>query len=64
LEPDGKYYWIDSYLFSNDPLISEEDKEITSLRGGGTRIMKLKNEDGILTGTRNIILGKNVQDYN
>jgi protocatechuate 3,4-dioxygenase beta subunit len=64
LEPDGKYYWLESCLFNGDPLISEEDQNKTSLRGGGTRILYLKNEDGLLTGTRDIILGKNVPGYN
>lgn len=63
LEPDGKYYWIDSYYFSDDPLLSEKDKQTSTVRGGGSGVLYLKEENNLLIGTRNIILGKNVPGY-
>ncbi|MBD3291266.1 intradiol ring-cleavage dioxygenase [candidate division KSB1 bacterium] len=63
LEPDGKYYWLHSYLFANDPLLSKSDRETNSGRGGGKRILDLNEKNGILVGTRDIILGKNIPGY-
>lgn len=63
LEPNGKYYWIDSYYFSDDSLLTDKDKNSTSIRGGGTNILYLKKENDLLIGNRNIILGKNIPGY-
>ena len=63
LEPDGKYYWIDEYLFEGDPLITEDESSDIAPRGGNSGIISLKKEAGILVGERNIILGKNVPNY-
>ncbi|MGB0176142.1 MAG: intradiol ring-cleavage dioxygenase [Owenweeksia sp.] len=63
LEPDGKYYWIESYLFEGDSLISEAERNTASPRGGHNGIISLKNRDGVWHGERNIILGRNIPDY-
>lgn len=63
LEPNGKYYWIHDYYFADDPSLTEEDKIISSLRGGGNRILDLKKENNLLIGNRDIILGRNVPGY-
>ena len=63
LEPDGKYYWIEEYLFEDDPLLSNEDGSKTLPRGGSSGILSLKKDGNILVGERDIILGKNVPDY-
>ena len=61
-EPDKNEYWIDEYLFNDDPILT--DKERKSCRDrGGSGIIKVKDADGILTAERNIYLGKNVPDY-
>jgi protocatechuate 3,4-dioxygenase beta subunit len=63
LEPDGKYYWINSYYFDDDPLLSEKDR-IASLTGrGGSGILKLERTEAIWVGKRDIVLGKNVPGY-
>lgn len=62
LEPDGKYYWISSFLFEGDPNISDEIMDHEGDRGGNG-IIKLEMRNGILTGIRDIILGKEIEDY-
>jgi len=63
LEPNGKYYWLDSYYFADDPLLTDKDKNNLSIRGGGTNILDLKEENNLLIGSRDIILGKNIPSY-
>lgn len=63
LEPSGKYYWIDSYYFNEDPLLTNKDKNNSIIRGGDNNILKLRKENNLLIGNRDIILGKNVPDY-
>jgi protocatechuate 3,4-dioxygenase beta subunit len=63
LEPNGKYYWIEEFLFDDDTLVSEEDKNKKSPRGGTTGVLSLKKDENVFVGERNIILGKNISDY-
>ena len=63
LEPDGKYYWLEEYLFDEDLLISEDDKNKKSPRGGSSGILTLTYEKNLLVGKRDIILGKNIPNY-
>jgi protocatechuate 3,4-dioxygenase beta subunit len=63
LEPDGKYYWIEEYLFEDDPLLTEKEISKTSPRGGNSGILSLKKEGDLWVGERDIILGKNVPGY-
>jgi protocatechuate 3,4-dioxygenase beta subunit len=64
LEPDGKYYWIEEYLFEDDPLLTKKDISKTSPRGGSSGILSLKKEGDFWVGDRDIILGKNIPGYN
>ena len=64
LEPNGKYYWLGSYHFKGDPLLTEKEIFPESPRGGSSGLISLKKEGGVLVGKRDIILGKNVPDYN
>lgn len=54
-EPDKNEYWIDEYLFDEDPLLTTEFRNQQEQRGGS----------GILTKklVRDIILGKNIPNY-
>jgi protocatechuate 3,4-dioxygenase beta subunit len=63
LEPNGKYYWLGSYFFSDDPKLTEDHWNPKSPRGGSNGIVFLTEEDGILVGRRDFILGKNIPDY-
>lgn len=62
-EPNGKYYWIEEYLFEDDPLLSNEDRSNTLPRGGSSGVLSLIKEDGLLVGERDNILGKNIPGY-
>ena len=63
LEPDGKYYWIQEYLFDDDTLLTDKQIHPASPRGGGSGILHLNKIGDIWVGTRDIILGKNIPDY-
>ncbi len=63
LEPDGKFYWIGSYHFENDSLLTEKEINPDSPRGGSSGILTLRKEGEIWVGKRDIILGKNVPSY-
>ncbi len=60
-EPDKNEYWIDEYLFSDDPLLPSSLP--TDPRGGSGVIKLLPPEKGISHATRHIILGLNIPDY-
>jgi protocatechuate 3,4-dioxygenase, beta subunit len=62
LEPDGKYYYIADYLFENDSLLSENDVQASSPRGG-SGILKLHQEGNIWVGRRDITLGLHIPGY-
>jgi protocatechuate 3,4-dioxygenase, beta subunit len=59
-EPNGTIYWVDEYLFDDDPLLSEREKQSQKKQGGPGIIHLTKDEKGIWMGQRNIILGMNV----
>lgn len=61
-EPGVNEYYIDDFLFSDDPLLTEERKKKLSNRGG-SGIVKLIDVGNMFKGERNIILGKNIPDY-
>jgi protocatechuate 3,4-dioxygenase, beta subunit len=61
LEPNGRYYYIQDYLFENDPFLQQGLKE--NPRGGTDGVLKLEKENGILVGHRDLILGKNIEPY-
>lgn len=63
LEPNGRYYWIAEYLFSDDPLVSDEERSNRTPRGGSSGVLTLRREGNLLVGERDIILGKNVPSY-
>lgn len=63
LEPDGKYYYISDFLFSDDVLLTDNDLKMSSPRGGESGIITLKYSGSILIGERNIVLSKNIPDY-
>ena len=63
LEPNGKYYWLESCYFSDDPLLSDKESTPVAPRGGKSGILNLKKDGGILIGKRDIILGRNIPGY-
>ena len=63
LEPNGKYYWLGSYHFEGDSLLTDKEINPDSPRGGSSGLLTLAKESHLWVGTRDIILGKNVPDY-
>ena len=61
-EPDKNEYYLDDYLFEDDPILSLKKRKLPSNRGG-SGIGNPKLEGGILTFRRDIILGLNIPDY-
>lgn len=61
-EPNKNEYYIDEFLFDDDPLLVKMKRE--SLRNrGGSGIVLPKPNGSINEVTRNIILGLNIPDY-
>ena len=63
MEPDGKYYWLGSYHFEGDPLLTKKEIAPELPRGGSSGLLVFRKEETLLVGQRDIILGKNVSDY-
>lgn len=63
LEPNGKYYWLGSYLFEGDSLLTDKQINQNAPRGGRNGLLKLKKEGTIWVGTRDIVLAENIPDY-
>lgn len=61
-EPDMNEYWIDEFVFADDPLLTPE--QIARLENrGGSGILSTSLENNTLKATRNIVLGKNIPGY-
>ena len=61
-EPNKNEYYIDAIRFKSDPKLSDSEKEKLKNRAG-TGVIILGNEEGILLGNRDIILGVNIPNY-
>jgi protocatechuate 3,4-dioxygenase beta subunit len=61
-EPDLNEYWIDEFVFDDDPNLTSAERSRPEPRGGNG-VVKLTLKNGVLYGERNIVLGKNVPDY-
>ena len=61
-EPGKTAYWIDEFVFDDDPFLTASVRASHQPRGGDG-VVKLRNENGLLVGERNIYLGKNVPGY-
>lgn len=61
-EPYKNEYYLDDYLFDDDPILTQSTRDKLNNRGG-SGIMKPIEENGMLTIERNIILGKNIPNY-
>jgi protocatechuate 3,4-dioxygenase, beta subunit len=61
-EPGKSEYWIDDFIFDDDPLLPNEER-LKNKPVGGNSVLKTTMKDEMLKATRNIILGLNVKDY-
>ncbi len=62
-EPNTIPYYIDDILFTDDPMLSESEKDRRPNRGGTGIVTPVKGSNGILKLKRDIILGKNIPGY-
>ena len=61
-EPDKNEYYIDEYVFEDDPRLTKEERNGLENRGGSGIINPIIN-NGILTIERDIFLGLNIPNY-
>jgi protocatechuate 3,4-dioxygenase beta subunit len=61
-EPDKNEYYIDDYVFDDDPLVTKNARNKMH-NIGGNGIIKLVQDKGFMHGTRHIILGQKVENY-
>lgn len=62
-EPNKIPYYIDNYMFLDDPTLKQKNIDSQRKRGG-VGLINLSQQNGILTGQRDIILGLNIPNYN
>lgn len=61
-EPDKNEYYLDDYVFDDDPGLTAAKRKQLNNRGG-SGIMRTVMEKGMFTITRDIILGLHIPDY-
>ena len=61
-EPNRNEYYIDDIVFDDDPFLSEAHRQRLQNKGG-SGILKPEKQNGVLVARRDIVLGKNIQDY-
>jgi protocatechuate 3,4-dioxygenase beta subunit len=61
-EPGKTAYYLDDFVFEDDPILTSEKRAKLSNRGG-SGIVKPRVENGIWVLQREIILGLNIPDY-
>jgi len=61
-EPKMNEYYIDEFLFNDDPFLTSEERNKQEGRGG-SGIISLENQGGILVGHRDIYLGRKIPNY-
>jgi protocatechuate 3,4-dioxygenase beta subunit len=62
-EPNSNEYWIDEFLFADDPILKKVGAPKGEKRGGSGLITLTKRTDGVFEAKRDIVLGLNVPDY-
>lgn len=62
-EPGKNAYYIDDFMFDDDPHLTPERRERLENRGGSGIVRLTRNSDSVWTGRRDIILGRNIPDY-
>jgi protocatechuate 3,4-dioxygenase beta subunit len=62
-EPNKNEYYIDEYLFADDPYLDSKERAQQQKRGGSGIVTLSKKKDGTWVGTRDIVLGLNIPNY-
>jgi len=61
-EPNKRPYYIDNYIFQDDPTLKQETLDKQQFRAG-SGLIELQDQNGILVGYRDIVLGLNIPNY-
>ncbi len=61
-EPGLAPYYMDDFMFDDDPRLTESERQHLPGRGG-SGILHPKNRRGMLVVTRNLFLGRQIPDY-
>lgn len=61
-EPGKQEYWIDDFVFDDDPFLTTEERSRLQNRGG-SGLLKHKPAGSMVKAERNIYLGKNIAGY-
>jgi protocatechuate 3,4-dioxygenase beta subunit len=62
-EPDKNEYYIDEYLFDDDPLLTRAERARLENRGGSGIVHLTRGTNGVYRGRRDITLGLNIPNY-
>ncbi len=62
-EPDKNEYYIDEFLFADDPLLTPGERAKQEGRGGSGIVTLARRPGGGWVGTRDIVLGRNIPNY-
>jgi protocatechuate 3,4-dioxygenase beta subunit len=62
-EPGKNEYYLDEYVFADDPLLIPEKRGKLENRGGSGIVEVSRNKNGVWVGRRDIILGRNIPQY-
>ena len=62
-EPDKNEYYLDEFVFDDDPLLTKEKRAGLEGRGGSGVMKVTEDEKGVATGRRDIVLGRNIPNY-
>lgn len=63
LEPSGKYYYMEDFLFAGDPLLTFKRINRPNPRGGDGFVLDPEISNEMMIATRDIELGKNIPGY-
>ena len=62
-EPGKNEYYIDEFLFDDDPFLTSRERAAQAGRGGSGILFTKEVEPNFLKAERNIVLGKNIPGY-
>jgi protocatechuate 3,4-dioxygenase beta subunit len=56
-------YYLDEYVFADDSLLTQDKRAKLENRGGSGIVALSRSKDGVWTGRRDLILGRNIPNY-
>lgn len=62
-EPGKNEYYIDDFVFSDDPFVDDNYRTNETKRGGSGILTLIKGNEDFMYAKRDIILGKNIPNY-